>query len=116
MKIIQTGKTDYESPNSIYKMYTKLQVDRVVRQVGHPFAMHLHKMVCIAKQVLDNCSNDSSSFQLHHLKDAMIVYKNAKADEHGLDAKTIKFTVHDRTAKVYMIASAMTGDELGFTN
>ena len=88
----------------------------MVRQVGCPVAMHLHEMVFITKKVLSNGSSNSSSFQLHHLKDTMLVNKKAKSDKDCLNIENIKFSVHDTTAEVYMIASVMTGDELGFTN
>ena len=75
--------------------------------------MILNEVKAVAKNSLNDCSIDSSTFHLRHLKSHMEKKLKDVAAANGLDQETIKCGIPDRTGKVAMIAASMGGSSGG---
>ena len=70
-KVLKVGKTEYKTEGGIYKMFRAWkETKEVPRREGRPSTMETTEAEATVKQVLKDCSHNSSTFQLQHMKDA----------------------------------------------
>ncbi|KAL9178336.1 hypothetical protein ACHAXT_001764 [Thalassiosira profunda] len=117
-KVVEGGKTkagekiaysDYNNINSVYNMYKKWKETGKVRETGGrpPIASHAEIDAAVCNQMETKESNCGGTVKVEHMKSALEQCKRDKADADGLDGKTVKATVCDKTAKKYLVAGAM---------
>lgn len=111
--VVDVGKTDYKDPSSIYRMYNQYKKNLVVPGGrGRKSLMNLDEVTDTIKTTLKECASDSNTFKLSHMKDCYEQKKKEQAEKDGLDPDSTNCNVSDVTAKVAIVAAAMSRDDL----
>jgi len=115
--VLGTGKCDYKSHTSLYRMYGsyKRQGGIVPKGPGRPLKMGIDEAEKIATEALRSCDGDISTFKLNDMKEAYISKMKAEAEENGIEGDTIQCKISDRLAKASLIAASMGMSELKST-
>mmetsp|Transcript_1497 Transcript_1497/g.2751 ORF Transcript_1497/g.2751 Transcript_1497/m.2751 type:complete len:205 (-) Transcript_1497:299-913(-) len=115
--VLGTGKCDYKSHTSFYRMYGsyKSQGGIVPKGRGRPLKMGTDEAEKIATEALRSCDGDISTFKLNDMKEAYISKMKAEAEENGIEGDTIQCKISDRLAKASLIAASMGMSELKST-
>ena len=114
--VIVTELSPYTSTRGIYKMHKKWKETGMINREGQPSIMKLGEAEAAVKNVLRDCSSDSSAFKLSDMKNAYAEKRKDKAALDGLDPDSINSSISTRTAKVALIAVAMGDSDISLSN
>ena len=116
INVIVTELSPYTSTRGIYKMHKKWKETGMINREGRPSIMKLGEAEAAVKNVLRDCSSDSSAFKLSDMKNAYAEKRKDKAALDGLDPDSINSSISTRTAKVALIAVAMGDSDISLSN